>query len=89
MATGQAISIEFVYATTADPTAGKKTANHIYLLHKTSADAELAYAAGAVMIDFVLPEGLMAAGDHFRLKIITDADEAADTVDVLLVSWGD
>ena len=87
--TGQAISVEFVYATTADPTTNKKTAAHIYLLHKTSADAELVYAAGAVMIDFVLPEGLMAAGDHFRLKITTDADESADTVDVLLVSWGD
>ena len=89
VAAAQAISIEFVYATTADPTTNKKTANHTYLIHKTSTDAALAYAAGAVMIDFVLPEGLMAAGDHFRLKITTDADESADTVDVLLVSWGD
>ena len=84
-----ALSIEFVYGQTANPTTNAKTANHIYLIHKTSTDAELAYAAGAVMIDFVLPEGLMAAGDHFRLKITTDADESADTVDVLLVSWGD
>ena len=89
VAAAKAISVEFVYATTADPTTNKKTANHIYLLHKTSADDELAYAAGAIMIDFVLPEGLMAAGDHFRLKIVTDADESADDVDVLLVSWGD
>jgi len=89
IATGLAISVEFVYATTADPTTNKKTAAHIYLLHKTNADDELAYAAGAIMIDFVLPEGLMAAGDHFRLKITTDATETADTVDVLLVSWGD
>jgi len=85
----KAISVEFVYATTADPTTNKKTANHIYLIHKTSADAALVYAAGAVMIDMDLPEALMAAGDHFRLKITTDADESDDDVDVLLVSWGD
>jgi len=89
VATGDAISIEFVYGATADPTTNKKTANHIYLLHKTIADAGLAYAAGAVMIDMDLPEALMAAGDHFRLKITTDADESDDDVDVLLVSWGD
>ena len=89
VASGDAISIEFVYGATADPTTNKKTANHIYLVHKTSADDELAYAAGAVMIDMDLPEALMAAGDHFRLKIITDADESDDDVDVLLVSWGD
>ena len=89
IATEQAISVEFVYGATADPETNKKTANHTYLIHKTSTDDGLAYAAGAVMIDFVLPEGLMAAGDHFRLKITTDADESADTVDVLLVSWGD
>ena len=85
VATEQAISVEFVYAATEDPTTNKKTANHIYLIHKTSADDGLAYAAGAVMIDMDLPEGLMAAGDHFRFKIITDADESDDDVDVLLV----
>lgn len=84
VATGQAISIEFCYGSTANPTSGEDEF-HIYLVHKTSADGELTFAAGEVMIDFTLPEGLLDKDDYWRLKFTVDANESADIVDILHV----
>lgn len=84
IATGQAFNVEFCFGSTANPTTGLTNA-HLYLVHKTSADDEYSKAAGAVLIDFALPEELLDAGDYWRLKFTTDATETADIVDILHV----
>jgi hypothetical protein len=84
IATGQAFNIEFCYGSAANPTTGPDDA-HIYLLHKTSADDELTYAAGAVMVDFTLPEELLTADDYWRVKFTATETETADIVDILHV----
>jgi len=89
IATGQAMSIEFMAGSTANPTTGPKAENHIYLQHKTNADGTLTFAIGAVIVDYVLPEGQLDAGDYFRLLFTTDANESSEDVDILLVGWGD
>jgi len=90
IATGQALQIEFMAGATANPDVNPKAESHTYLLDKTIADGTLAYSAGEIMVDYVLPEGILVAGDlFFRLLFTTDADESSELVDILLVGWGD
>jgi len=59
---------------------------HIYLLHKTSADGELAFAAGDLMCSFGVPEDLMRLLSHTYVQLVytTDANESSETVDAFV-----
>lgn len=86
IASAQAFSIEFMAGSTSTPTANPKAQSHTYLVHKTNADTTLAWAAGAVMVDYTLPEDILATTDtYFRLLFTTDANESSETVDILLL----
>jgi len=86
IATGQAFSIEFMAGSTSTPTANPKAEMHTYLVHKTSADSTLPWAAGEVMVDYALPESILATTDvYFRFLFTTDANESSELVDILLV----
>ncbi len=70
-------------------TAGDATAEsdaHCYLLHKTSADGELAFSAGDLIAQIAVPEDLLNALGHeyVQLKYTTDADESSEKVDAFL-----
>jgi len=59
---------------------------HYYLLHKTSADGELAFSAGDLITQCAIPEDLLnAVGyDWVQLKYTTDADESSEKVDAFV-----
>ena len=58
---------------------------HMYLLHKTSADGELAFSAGDLIAQCAVPEDLLRAlsYDYVQLKYTTDADEQTEKVDAI------
>jgi len=55
---------------------------HYYILHKTSADGELAFAAGDLITQCAIPEDLfrLLSYDYVQLKYTTDANESSETV---------
>ena len=60
---------------------------HIYLLHKTSTEGELNFAAGDLMCSFGIPEDMLRllSHDYVQLVYTTDADEsAAEKVDAFV-----
>ena len=63
-----------------------ETNAHIYALHKTIADGELAFSAGDLIAEIPIPEKLLAALGHtyVQLKYTTDADESSEKVDAVL-----
>ena len=95
IATAQAFSIELqaftsdagTSATSPFQTGGVLEDNaHCYLLHKTSGDGQLDFAAGDLMAQFVIPgEWLdLLSYDWVQLRYLTDADESSETVDAFL-----
>ena len=54
----------------------------MYLLHKTSADGELAFSAGDLIAQCAIPEDLFNALGYewVQLKYTTDANESSETV---------
>src|SRR6056297_82752 len=91
-ATGQAFNIE-LEGYTADTAASatppfSDTDAHYYLLHKTSADGELAFDEGDLITQCAVPEDLLDAQsyDYIQLKYTTDADESSEKVDAF-VYW--
>lgn len=86
IATGQAISIELVTGSTSTPTGSVNSNSHLYLLHKTSADDAIAADAGDLLCEIGLPEDMMTKDYYYRLKIVTDANESTEKIDVLLVA---
>lgn len=63
---------------------------HIYLLHKTSADGELAFSAGDLITQFAIPEDMLNAlgHDYVQLVYTTDADESSEKVDAFVCVKG-
>ena len=63
-----------------------ETDAHIYLLHKTSADTELAFSAGDLITQCAIPEDMLNAIGHtyVQLKYETDADESSEKVDAFV-----
>lgn len=59
---------------------------HYYLLHKTSADGELAFDAGDLITQCAIPEDLMRlkSYDYVQLKYTTDANESSEKVDAFV-----
>jgi len=59
---------------------------HFYLIHKTSADGELAFSAGDLVTQVCIPEDLFRAlsYDFVQLKYTTDADESSEKVDAFV-----
>ena len=59
---------------------------HMYLLHKTSADGELAFSAGDLIAQCAIPEDLFRAlaYDYVQLKYTTDANESSEKVDAFV-----
>ena len=55
---------------------------HYYILHKTSADGELAFAAGDLMTQCAIPEDMLRllSHDYVQLVYTTDANESSETV---------
>lgn len=58
---------------------------HQYLAHKTSADDEKVYAAGALIGSMVFPKEF---GPNFLVKTTVDEDHTTETVDIFLVPVG-
>ena len=85
IASGQALSIEFVTGATNTPSGALVPATHTYLLHKTATDAAIDLAAGDLICEFALPDGLMTEDYYYRLEIVSDYDESSEKIDVLLV----
>jgi len=58
---------------------------HFYLLHKTSADGELAFSAGDLITQIAVPEDLFRAlsYDFAQLKYTTDVNESSEKVDAI------
>lgn len=70
-------------------TAGAAEDNaHLWLLHKTSADGQLDFAAGDLICEYVIPNWFYEDGvkyDYVQLRYETDADESAtEKVDAFL-----
>jgi len=92
--TGQAFSIElqgFTSDTAASATgihssAGVVEPAHYYILHKTSADDQIAWLEGELIAEIPLPEKMLKAlsYDWVQLVYLTDADESADKVDAFI-----
>ena len=55
------------------------------MIHKTSADGELAFSAGDLITQIAVPEDLFRAlnYDFAQLKYTTDADESSEKVDAI------
>lgn len=85
IATGQAINIELVAGASADPTTSPIDNAHVYLLHKTSADNKLDFAAGDLVCSYVLDDLLLADIPYVRLKITTDADESSELYSAFVI----
>ena len=58
---------------------------HQYLAHKTAADNEKVYAAGALIGSMVLPKEF---GPNFLVKTTVDEDHTTETVDIFLAPVG-
>lgn len=78
IATGQAFNIEIMAGSSADPTSGPVAENHVYIVHKTSADGELAWADNALIATYPLDAEFLGTNVYVRLKLTTDANESAD-----------
>ncbi len=63
---------------------------HMYLLHKTTADGQLDFAAGDLIADIGLPEDNLAllSYDYVQLRYETDANESSETVDAFIYERG-
>ena len=65
-----------------------ETNAHIYLLHKTSDDAQLDFAAGDLICEFAVPEVMcrLLSHDYVQLSQVTDKSDPGtdETIDVLL-----
>jgi len=59
---------------------------HIYLLHKTSADAQLDFSAGDLIYECALPDNMLrlVSYDYVQLLYTTDANESSETVDAFI-----
>ena len=59
---------------------------HYYLLHKTSADAQLDFAKGDLVAQCAIPEDMfrLLGYDFVQLRYLTDADESSEKVDALV-----
>lgn len=59
---------------------------HIYLLHKTSSDAQLDFDAGDLMCQMAIPEDMfrLLSYDFVQLRYETDANESSETVDAFV-----
>jgi hypothetical protein len=88
IATDKILCIEFMAGATANPTVNPKAETHTSFINHTTADGVLTYTAGEIMVDYVLPEGILVSTDlYFRLLFTTDGDESAEKVDILVVGW--
>ena len=71
-------------------TGGAAEANaHLYLLHRTSSDPELQFAAGDLILEYVIPNWFYEDGvkyDWVQLTYVTDRTDVNETVDALLVA---
>ena len=87
IATGQAFNIELegYSSDTAASAVSPIDDAHIYILHKTSADGQLDFAAGALIAQIAIPEDLFDAKswEYVQLKYTTDADESSEKVDAI------
>ena len=88
VATGKAMFIEIqAFTTDTAASAVSPIANaHVYAIHKTTADAELAIAAGALICEYAIPEQMFANSsyDWVQLLITTDEDLSAMTYDAFV-----
>jgi hypothetical protein len=59
---------------------------HHYILHKTSGDAQLDFAAGDLIWECALPDNMLRliSYDFVQLVYTTDADESSETVDAFI-----
>jgi hypothetical protein len=68
--------------------ADAETNAHLYLLHKTSGDDELDFAAGDLICDIGIPEATLNAIGHNHIAVSTITDKTApgtdETIDVIL-----
>jgi len=89
IATDKYFYVEFMAGSSANPTANPKAEVHTELIRHTSADGVLAWTAGEVMIDYAIPEALLASDDlYFRLLFTTEANESSELCDILVVMDG-
>ena len=69
-------------------TAGAAEDNaHLWLLHKTTADGQLDFAAGERILEYVIPNWFYEDGvkyDWLQLRYETDANESSERVDAFL-----
>jgi len=99
IATGQAFNIEvetfsadtaasarppFTFTTSSPATKAFQSNCHLYILHKTSADGELAFSAGDLMCQYVIPPDQMWTDTYIQLKYTVDANEASEKIDAFI-----
>ena len=63
---------------------------HVYLLHKTSADAQLDFSAGSLICEFAIPETMLNLISHtyVQLRYLTDANESSETITAFVYDKG-
>lgn len=63
---------------------------HIYLLHKTSGDGELAFIKGDLICEFGIPDTMcrLVSYDWAQITNITDAADDNSKIDVMIVDRG-
>lgn len=76
--TGSAFSIELLAGSTSSGCSAPIEDAHVYLVHKTSADDELAFSEGDLISRYIVPENL---GDYVQLGYSTDANLSTMKVD--------
>ena len=74
----------FTFTTSSPATKAFQANCHLYILHKTSADGELAFNAGDLMCQYVIPPDQMWTDTYIQLKYTTDGSEQTEKVDAFI-----